>query len=69
MVEVADISDMSNHFGDSLRGTSMDLLNINTSSGMDDVDKLLQAFQPGERALALACWHRERNSRELLPAH
>lgn len=31
-----------------LRHPSMDLLNINNGGGgMDDVDKLLQAFQPG----------------------
>lgn len=53
MVEVAAASDFSmseNMGGNDLRNPSMDLLNIHTNgAGMDDVDKLLQAFQPGER--------------------
>jgi hypothetical protein len=52
MVEVAPASDFSmseNMGGNDLRNPSMDLLNIhNGGAGMDDVDKLLQAFQPGK---------------------
>jgi len=54
MVEVAQHNDFlmgdGTDFGGNLRGASIDMLSINntTSAGMDDVDKLLQAFQPGE---------------------
>ncbi len=51
MVEVAQHDFFGeSDFGSSLRGASMDLLqgaSMGQAGAMDDVDKLLQAFQPG----------------------